>query len=435
MSQEQQPQKLSHDMEVNPYLASTIISNPQRRIDDTPWSTSFECDLIDTSNGIFTQEDLRLLAHVNCSYLSSGKAPTLKSLKQHAQSLAILIKKISVSTSHVFIGDNAPIVENEAFDWLADLSKPYENTDASHNIDLHALQNQISSEIEVTGIIHHCPLTIRKNMGASARGRPRLPPYESGHGLLMHANECLELLDDDFGETGGLLSMLPSNSEADSQQMASARNTLVGQWLIHHQHLAFRQRELEVDLANMTDILAKEASIPHQLVHYPPQENDQSTERQDRYILTNIGDDVTDFIHDLLDKEEAKDQDHLSLCEARGVHSRGHVKGIVQQDVTSRVSRIKGHGRKSPIFILPCSEQHPGVRATRKVERKTPEIRLVARKPSKGVERRLAHEREMADENANELDSLRRQYAALQQHCQLQQAWIMARVNGPDGGE
>jgi hypothetical protein len=420
-------------MGVSPYLAEIPVSNPQRRIDATSWSTSFECDLIDTSNGIFTQEDLRLLAHVNCSYLSSGTAPTLLSLKQHAQSLAILIKKISVSTSHVFIGDDAEIVENEAFDWLADLSKPYENNDATHNTPLHALQNQIASENEVLGVTHHCPLTIRKNIGASARGRLRLPPYESGHGLLMHANECLELLDDDFGETGGLLSMLPSNSEADSQQMASARNTLIGQWLIHHQHLAFRQRELEVDLANMTDILAKEASIPRQLVHYPPQENNQRTERQDRYILTNIGDDVTNFIHDLLDKKEVEDQDYLRLCEARGVHSRGHVKGIVHQDVTSRVSRIKGHGRDSPIFILPCSEGHPGVRATREAERKTPEIRLVARKPSRGVERRLAHEREMADENARELETLRGEYAILQHHYQLQQAWIMARENGPNG--
>ncbi|KAK7217376.1 hypothetical protein V2G26_005379 [Clonostachys chloroleuca] len=435
MSQEQHPQQLPPDMGENPYLAEIPVPNPQRRIGATTWSTSYECDLIDTSNGIFTQEDLRLLSHVNCSYLSSGTAPTLLSLKQHAQSLAILIKKISVSTSQVFIGADAQTVENEAFDWLGDLSKSYENNDKNHNLPLHALQNQIASENEVLGVTHHCPLTIRKNIGGSARGRLRLPPYESGHGLLMHANECLELLDDDFGETGGLLSMLPSNSDADSEQMAAARNTLIGQWLIHHQHLAFRQRELEVDLANLTDILAKEASIPHQLINYPPQENDQRTERQDRYILTNIGDDVTNLIHDLLDKKEVEDQDHLRLSEARGVHSRGHVKGIVQQDVVSRVSRLKGQGREAPIFILPYSEQHPGTLATRKAERKTPEIRLVARKPNQEVERRWAFEREMADEKARELERLHGQYAILYHHYQQQQAWIMARENGLNGGQ
>ncbi|CAH0054903.1 unnamed protein product [Clonostachys solani] len=435
MSQEQHPQQFLPDMGESPYLAEMPAPNPKRRLNATPWSTSFECDLIDTSNGVFTHEDLRLLANVNCSHLSSGTAPTLLSLKQHAQSLAILIKKISVSTGPVFIGDGTLTVENEAFDWLADLSKPYENIDKYHNLPLRALQNQIASEDEMLGVTHHCPLTIRKNLGGYARGRVRLPPYESGHGLLMHANECLELLDDDFGETGGLISMLPFSSGADSEQMACARNTLTGQWLIHHQHLTLRQRELECDLANLTDILAKEASIPRQILHYPPEEHDRRTKRQDRYILTNIGDDVTDLIHEHLDKREAEEQRHLRLCEARGVHTKGHDQGIIQLDVVSRVSRIKGHGKESPIFILPCSEEHPGVLATREAERKAPEIRLVARKPDKEAKRRQVFEAEVAAETARELERVRREHVVLRHLYEQQLALMVGMGNGPDEGK
>ncbi|VUC34622.1 unnamed protein product [Clonostachys rosea] len=434
MSQEQGHQQQLPDVGESPYVHEIRAPNPERRINATPWSTSYECDLIDTSNGIFTQDDLRLLAHINCSYLSSGTAPTLLSLKQHAQSLAILIRKISVSTSQVFIGDDAQAVENEAFDWLADLGKPYENSDKNHNLPLEALQNHIASENEVLGVTHHCPLTIRKNTGASSRGQLKLPPYESGHGLLMHANECLELLDEDFGETGGLISMLPFNSGADSEQMACARNTLTGQWLVHYQHLVMRQRELECDLAKFTDILAKEASIPRQLLHYPPQQDNQTTRPQGRYILTNIGDDVTDRIHKLLDKRETEEQKHLSLCEARGVHTRGHNKGIVQLDVVSRVSRIKGHGKESPIYVLPCYEEHPGVLATRAVERKTPEIRLVARKPDRDAERRRVLEAEMTAESTRELERLRHQCAEMQHFIQHQLARMVTR-NGQNEGQ
>jgi hypothetical protein len=66
---------------------------------------------------------LACLQNANCSYLSSGVPPTLLQLKQHAQSLTVLIKELTISTNQALV-DNAnsdfdvamPFRADESFD-------------------------------------------------------------------------------------------------------------------------------------------------------------------------------------------------------------------------------------------------------------------------------------------------------------------------------
>jgi len=121
-------------------LSDPTPRNPKKYLNSTPFAPKY--------HSIFTltppaNELLHLFQHVNCSYLSTpGVAPSLLQLKQHAQSLTILIKNLTVSTSGGVIDNaNIPAVsdtqssnqeevevefrDGETYDWLNDLTKPY----------------------------------------------------------------------------------------------------------------------------------------------------------------------------------------------------------------------------------------------------------------------------------------------------------------------
>ncbi|KAL7800234.1 hypothetical protein V8C37DRAFT_10477 [Trichoderma ceciliae] len=390
----------------------------------TEYSRAWACSWTDPEFGILTEEDLQLLKHVNCSYLSSGRPPTLLALKQHAQALTNLIKKLCVSNTFGITdgkSERHPAFEkNEAFDWLKDLDEPYRNDDENHHLPLWVLANHVEDEDEETGVECHCPLKAARNFGPLEPGEGTRRPYSSHHNLVMHANTCLEILDHEYGATGGLLSLLPSGNEEDSEQMLGVRNTLLGQWLLHQQHLIARMHELEINYANALDLLNGEAVVPMQMLgRFGPDGRSKGRELaypQDRFVLVNAGDDVFDLVHRLMDRAESKIQEKEQIWWESGasgermwMNSRGgdwYSRGLVPVDLMTRFVRLKDQGGRSTIFMMPAIEQHPGTAQTRNMESRPTVVSVVAPtwpKRASNLEQRvnthLEEAKEMEDAN------------------------------------
>ncbi|KAM0328169.1 hypothetical protein ACHAQA_005576 [Verticillium albo-atrum] len=364
-------------------------TRPMGSIPRTPYATAYESRY----TRLFGPDD-RLFAHLNCGYLSTpGRAPTLLALKQHAQSLAILIRNISVNTAFGEVDNEntghghktRKFRENEAFDWLNDLSHPYANTDEWHQKPLTELMNQVKGE-QSGQAQHHCPLATHENLGQAKEGaRPR--PYANHHALTMHANECLEMLDHEYSATGGLMSLLPTDAAADSEAMKAARNTLLGQWLVFNQHLVGRMHELEIAYGNTLDAMRGEAVIPMQTLSMMAPSGTASSAAgsygreiaypQDKWVLCNAGDDVFEYVHKVLDRQEALIEPRERAWREHGVtgermwreHRGGDLfdAGLVVWDVKTRYIRLRGKTR-SPIFVIPAHGEHPGVSDTRLLE-------------------------------------------------------------------
>jgi hypothetical protein len=376
-------------------------------VPSNPYATSYKSTYTLPDSGILDAQDLVLLQHLNCSYFSSGRPPTLLALKQHAHSLVNLIRKLALTTRTRHVGPiefrdaGARFDEHEAFDWLNNLDEPYENDDPSHHDPLWALQNTVKSESETYGIEHHCPLTLVEDSGPSSKEGNVRRPYITHHDLVMHANECLEILDHEYAATGGLMSILPTGFEApedlkeaqllSERQLEGARNCLLGQWLLNHQHLMGRMHELEISYANALDVMAGEALVPQQMMGRSGA-NGVSAGReivypQDKFILVNSGPDVTGYIHRLLDAAEAQIEQKEKIWKASGVvgeriwhEERGgkvYSRGIVPIDIPSRFYRIKGKGSQSPLFVIPAADQHPGTARTRVIESKPTVVSVV----------------------------------------------------------
>jgi len=163
-----------------------------------------------------------LLRHVNCGYLSTpGVPPTLLALKQHAQSLCILIHMLCPTLcsgeiangipSNTFWGwqgksptllfstdlkhrrekEKAELKEyildfkyelNDVFDFLSDMTKDYENADPNHHKPLVGLCNEVSSRHEAYGTKYHCPLAEAQLLGKNETIKPSF----NTHNLVMH---------------------------------------------------------------------------------------------------------------------------------------------------------------------------------------------------------------------------------------------------------
>lgn len=384
-----------------------------------------------------------LLRHVNCGYLSThGVPPTLLALKQHAQSLCILIHALNPTprSAEIAAGDPAKAGRkkrghatedalafkyelNDAFDFLCDLTVPYTNDDPSHHVPLTALLNEVRARHEAHGTAYHCPLAETRPRAAAEKQRP----YANHHALVMHANACLERLDHEFSSTGGLMSLLPTaaghdnDKDDDEEELRNARGSLLGQWLLFTQHLVARMHELERAYGNALDALAGEAAVPHQhLAALGP--DGRSTGReiaypQDRWVLVNAGDDVFEHIHDLLDREEALVQARERVWRRNGVagdyaweHERGgrdYARGIVPVDVTTRYYRLAGRGRNT-LFVVPAWACHPGVARTRRAERQPTVVACAPpRFPARATELEKRCEARVAQARRAELDALR----------------------------
>lgn len=343
------------------------------------------------SQSLLPDAALVCLGSLNCSYLShpGGRGPTLLALKQHAQALAVLIRHLTVSTSmgEVDAANKDPEARafraNEAFDWLNDLETPYNNTDPSHHLPLTSLVNQLECQTEEGGPQFHCPL--REVPEGEGEDATVCRPYSTHHNLLMHASECLEVLDHEYSATGGIMSVLPTDGAADGPDMRSARNSLVGQWLLFTQHLVARTHELETSYGRSLDVLAGEAVVPAQMqgrlgpVGAPAAGGGRPVAfPQDRWILANAGDDVFGHLHRLFDVQEGQYEERERIWRNAGVsgqrvwmEERGGEewsRGIVTLDVTTRYYRLKGSGHGT-IFVIPGWEFHPRCLGTAKIEK------------------------------------------------------------------
>lgn len=354
------------------------------------------------------------LRHLGCNYLGTrGCPPTLVALKRHAQSLAVLIARLSpsVRTGQV---DGNPIFDgrqveqdqrgglniqhsvegrlelNDAFDWLADLSQPYNNDDPNHHKPLNILSNEVAGSHEVSGTLFECPLErVPPREPEEKRAHPYLPevsqmPHASHHLLAMHANDCLERLDHEFSNTGGILSLIPEEGQgANSDELKAAQNSLLGQLLLYVQSLALRNHEMDMTNMKLTDALASEAVVPLQHLSVLGPDGRSGREiayPQDRWVLVNAGDDVWDHLHNALDREEAalavREQEWAQEDLGLGGDSvwrteRGqdrYSRGLVAVDIRSRFYRLQGQGR-STIFVLPAFSTQPGTEWSERLER------------------------------------------------------------------
>ncbi|KAM7195593.1 hypothetical protein V8F33_006597 [Rhypophila sp. PSN 637] len=370
------------------YIKGTDYSLPY----SSPWSRNHDQEIKNM-----------LLRHMNCGYLSTtGTPPTLLALKQHAQSLCVLIQALNptLKSGEILISDptrpenRAPLDStsalhtgkkpskfqdprdikyklNDAFDFLSDLSVPYTNDDPNHHKPLHGLLNEIRGVHEAFGSDSHCPLMIVKPRGSDEGVRM----YANHHNLVMHANACLERLDHDFSPVGGLLGLLPVQTEdPEGEDLAKARNSLFGQWLLFTQQLVGRMHELERSYGNALDALAGEAAVPYQYLSSLGTDARQSGREiafpQDRWLLVNAGEQVFSTIHTLLDRQEEIHQTKAALYRRNVVSpqdGKEYATGLIPITIPTRYYRLAGQG-KGTIFIVPAYQTHPSVEYTRLLE-------------------------------------------------------------------
>lgn len=362
------------------------------------YATAWKCEWTEP-DGRLTDSDLKNFAHVNCSYLSGTQPPTLLALKQHAHSLANLIRKLAPSSTIGIINfgatneTNLMFSDHEEFDWLNDLDTPYDNQDEAHLAPLWKVANQVTQEHELFGSSHRCPLETATDFGPYAKEGDIIRPYRGHHNLVMHANECLEILDHEYSATGGLMSLLPVPSTKDTGVDRNARNTLLGQWLYHSQYTTTRMHELEIQLENALNLLEGEAIVPKQLrdradghsleAVLERYKHKPSTEPQDTFIFARCEEDVTKMIHERLDDAEVVMQDdeitwaELGVTGQRLFDDSTGIKisrGVVSVDAMSRFYRLKGFGNKATLFVVPLVQDRPDFEVLRSREKRPPVV-------------------------------------------------------------
>lgn len=391
----------SHGSGKAPMLQAPLSGNPITKIAKTPFAGPYE-SLYTLTPPALSNAVMKCLKHVNCSYLSTeGRPPTLTQLKQHAHSLTVLIKHLTVSTKEGLVDndnylplqdafgandskDNVlhSFYQNESFDWLNNLSKPYENDDHHHNLELTSVLNRLDdfTDEEARDI---CP------MHAAADDNPPTGhslPYATHISLIQHANEILELLDHEYSAKGGLLSILPTKDQKKDREEAEA--TLLGQLILYLQRLVQRLHDLERLYANSIDMLTGEAVIPHQTLSKLGPKGRQSREvvfPQDRFVLVNAGDDVWQFLQSEFDRKESADVKLDKHNRALGITGeaiwnaeagKDAAKGITTLDVTTRYYRLRNDVLKT-VFVIPAHQEHPGVKVTREMEREPTVVSVV----------------------------------------------------------
>ncbi|KAK8090845.1 hypothetical protein PG994_000350 [Apiospora phragmitis] len=347
-----------------------------------------------------TKVDPELFKHVNCSYLSTpGRPPTLEALKQHAQSLAVLISHLApaqaageIDNQNSGSADAQSFKPEEAFDWLNDLSTHYKSDDPDHHRPLNSLVNLVKSNSDTKGVEFHCALEcnggiarIEDLQDEYKREVPRRP-YQRHVNLLRHANECLEILDHEYSATGGLLSILPADYEPEAKEYEDIKKTYIGQWLVFTQRLISRTHELEKQLATNLDALEGDAVVPmqHMSAHGPDGRSGRTVVYpQDRWVLANAGDDVLEYLHNAMDKKEHTMDGDSSYARAEGINGEALMtvgekeRGIVTLDLNTRYYRLRGYGR-GPIFVLPAYADRPGTVYTRELENRPTAVRMRA---------------------------------------------------------
>ncbi|KAH8678708.1 hypothetical protein BGZ60DRAFT_371286 [Tricladium varicosporioides] len=346
-----------------------------------------------------------LLRHVNCSYLSTaGIAPSLLELKQHAQALTILIKNLTLSTlPGVIDNENSELGgiprfnDGETYDWLNNLSQRYEGPQNEamrkhHLLPLTSLLNVLEEKnapahgaqparVEYRSI---CPLHRANEETLPPQGQSL--PYATHQALIEHANEVLELLDHEYSAKGGLLGILPKRDEKEDR--ASAEKTLLGQLVLYIQRLVQRLHDLERQYANAMDVLASEATVPHQTLSAVGPDGRSGREvvyPQGRFVLVNAGEDLWSFLNAEFEKKERVDEKVMENYKTLGVtgealwQERGGKemsRGITVLDVMTRYYRLRKDPLKT-IFVIPAHSEHPGTKVTREIEKQPTVVSVV----------------------------------------------------------
>ena len=419
-------------------LVSEVHKGADGYVEGTHWSIPYL-----SNHSFLNKEKLELLEHVNCTYLSTpGRPPTLRALKQHAQSLAVLISLINPSREAGEVdnenaqgsGTARAFTKDEAFDWLNNLQMHYDTLDKDHHRPLNSLVNLVRSNSDIEGVEYHCPLDTIPLQLAEEIPEQQYRPFENHLTLLMHANDCLERLDHEYSALGGLLSIIPTDADStnESEALKGAKQTLIGQWILYTQRLVSRMHELEINYGNCQDLLANEALVPaqHNSVHGPDGRSGREIVfPQDRWILANAGEDVFNFIHQMLDKKEAAIDRVDSVHEDHGLvggalYTEERTRGIVSLDLSSRFYRIKGSGH-GPLFVLPAFEDRPSTQHLREMESRPAVVSIPTPAHAERTSAWDLRHRNM-ESNANEqfveIGNLRRAVAELQVSLQRQVA-------------
>jgi hypothetical protein len=390
--------------------------------------------------GIHAPGLLPLLAHVNCGFLSThGLAPTLTELKQHAQSLIVLIKALTISTNSAFVdnrnlqhqmSDATAFHDGETYDFLNDLNMHYDGPQAPellthHSLPLNAALNTVeTAQVIQTQTACACAASKQAPISATGGGKQDPNPSASGQGLpaheilrdicplhssyytpingsslpyaqhqalISHANEVLELLDHEYSAKGGLLSIFPPKEQVEDRK--KAETTLLGQLILYMQRLVQRVHDLERLYANAMDALASEAVVPLQTLSRLGPDGRKGRELvypQDRFVLVNAGEDLFSFLSHEFDKKDIADEVTMQNNKKYGVTGeaiwkqrggREFSRGITAIDVTTRYFRLRGDTKEGrgikTIFIIPAHAEHPGVSVTREMEKQPTVVSVV----------------------------------------------------------
>lgn len=355
----------------------------------------------------WTGEECDKYDFLNCSYFShsSGAAPTLIQLKQHAQALCNLFKSLTV-VDHESDTD-------DAFDWLDDLDTIYNNLNPSHSLPLHSVRNQIATgQDDATGaevLLAGCTL-------AEGNGDRR---DLTAH--IEHANQLLEYIDHECAPDGGLFSILPPQGDPARAQV---KDTILGQWLVYTTSLVQRVAELEAEVANSRDVLAGEATAAMQLTSTGRMaEGKPLLFPQDRYVLANLTPELWDVLNDELSRKQ-QDQDATARAAAHALHAPptktaphtvAPLDPLVTIDIASRAYRIPG---ERTIFLVPGHAIHPGTAATRTLETTRPLVQSVVR-PEVGVRNTALQRRKDARIDELSAEAQRRARIIAQQRARL----------------
>lgn len=421
---------LKHTNWSKPYLSALIHNNP-----DLPFP---------------------LLEHVNCTYLSTpGRPPTLLALKQHAQSLAVLISLLAPSqqgstlsppNEEILQGDKG-FAQEQAFDWLNDLGKHYHTDDRSHKLPLNALVNLYKSNDDWEGPKFHCPMdnTPEHLAEDGEKSGQRYRPFASHTILMQHANEILERLDHEYSAMGGILAIIPSAIDGgehgvkETEDLGRAKTTLLGQWILFTQNLVGRMHELEIAYAEGLELLAGGHVNPLQHrcrddgVDWPrccSRAADGHTP-QGSWVIANAGKKVLDLVHEALDDDEddmdLRDDRHAKKCvlgdaafagsdaEATDRHGKKRYHGTANATMSCRFSRIRDRGgkRRGPIYIVPAVLGREDMQFTRDMKT-TPTAVLV---PAPTIKTSVTAWEERHRDLAAEFDRLRAENTELTQRA------------------
>jgi hypothetical protein len=351
---------------------------PPKKSDHTVPGTSFAGPYKSKFTKKAEEPLLELLAHVNCSYLSSSrkKAPTLLDLKQHAHSLAVLIRYLTLSTKSGVV-NNGNFEGNESFDWLNDLDHLYENEEGDHNRSLITLLNLVkdglrpadeADEINLQNEPEQiCPTHQTHRLDIAGQ---KLLPFATHAELAKHANECLERLDHEFSGHGGLLGIMPLlNDESDEGTIVMGENTILGQMIAFMRALVLRIHNFEIDYANALDVLAGEAVVPREILTEIGPDGRAGREvsyAQDQFVLCGV------------QKEKGAYAWLKSMFEEKELQNEnmgmGTENGMTWVEIPTKYYRLKGDGTEKTVFVVP---QWEGTEVTRSIETRPTVVQVV----------------------------------------------------------